>query len=111
LRNPRYSREVSVRELRTKPAEGNQFQATHTVFATVQNGYGRHLTSMQKLDVVNREIIIELHRAINALGADPELLATVGSWGDKLEDEKVLEKLKAWNATKGKLISTISGGA
>lgn len=111
MRNLRYSREVSVRERRTKPAEGNQLQATHTVFATVQNGYGRHLTGMQKLDAVNREIIIELHRAINALGADPELLATVGSWGDKLEDEQVLEKLKAWNATKGKLISTISGGA
>src|ERR1700752_1881094 len=38
LSNLRYSREVSVRERRTKPAEGNQLQATHTVFATVQNG-------------------------------------------------------------------------
>ena len=62
---------------------------------------------MQKLDAVNREIIIELHRAINALGADPELLDTVGSWGDKLEDEQVLEKLKAWNAVKGKFIASI----
>ena len=62
---------------------------------------------MQKLDAVNREIIIELHRAISALGADPELLATVGSWGGNLEDEQVLEKLKAWNAVKGKLIASI----
>jgi hypothetical protein len=44
---------------------------------------------------------------MDALGADPELLATVGSWGDRLEDEKVLENLKAWNAGKGKLISDI----
>jgi hypothetical protein len=62
---------------------------------------------MQRLDTVNREIIRELQRAMDALGADPELLATVGSWGDRLEDEKVLENLKAWNAGKGKLISDI----
>lgn len=31
------------------------------------------------------------------LGADRELLATIGSWGDTLQPEDVLELLKEWN--------------
>jgi len=59
-----------------------------TRFSKARNGYGCHLTGMQKLDAVNREIIIELQRAINA-------------------HQQVLDKFKAWNAVKGKLIASI----
>lgn len=39
------------------------------------------------------EIRAEIYRA----WADRKLLATVGSWGDTLEDGEVLELLKWWN--------------
>jgi len=50
----------------------------------------------------NREIIEELYRALVLLGADSDLLATVGSWGDSLPDEDVLANLKAWNEATAK---------
>ncbi len=62
---------------------------------------------MQKLGTVNRELIRELYRAIDALGADPDLLATVESWGDTLDDHQVLANLKAWNSNRGEIISDI----
>jgi hypothetical protein len=62
---------------------------------------------MQKLGTVDREIIRELYRAIDALGADPDLLATIKSWGDTLEDEQVLANLKAWNSSRGKIIADV----
>lgn len=62
---------------------------------------------MQKLGTVNREIIRELYRSIDALGADPDLLATVESWGDTLDDQQVLANLKAWNSNRGEIISDI----
>lgn len=45
----------------------------------------------------NREIVQELYRTLVLLGADNGLLGTVGSWGDSLSDEDVLENLRAWN--------------
>jgi hypothetical protein len=39
-----------------------------------------------------------LYRKLEALGADRELLAVIGSWGDTLDDEEVLVLLKEWNA-------------
>ena len=39
---------------------------------------------MEKLGTVNCEIIRERYRAIDAVGADPDLLATIESWGDTL---------------------------
>jgi hypothetical protein len=38
-----------------------------------------------------------LYRAFANLGADKKLPATIGSWGDALDDAEVLELLKMWN--------------
>ena len=72
-------------------------------------------------DVVNRQIVRELQKTLDYLGADRaladrsdlyqkletlganrELLAIVGSWGDTLDDEEVLVLLKGWNAAEAK---------
>jgi hypothetical protein len=42
----------------------------------------------------------EISRALVLLGADRELLETVGSWGETLPDKEVLRLLKEWNARK-----------
>jgi hypothetical protein len=42
----------------------------------------------------------EISRALVLLGADRELLGTVGSWGETLPDKEVLRLLKEWNARK-----------
>ncbi len=51
--------------------------------------------SAPALDSLNGELAL--------LGANRELLATVGSWGDTLQPEEVLELLKEWNLAEGKL--------
>jgi hypothetical protein len=40
------------------------------------------------------EIKAELRKAMERLGANRELLATLGSWRDTLDDAEILEKLK-----------------
>lgn len=47
---------------------------------------------------IHPEIISELYRTLVLLGAGSDLLGTVGSWGDSLSDQDVLDNLKAWNA-------------
>ena len=42
----------------------------------------------------------EISYALELLGADRELLATVRSWGDTLPDEEVLRMLRDWNCSK-----------
>jgi hypothetical protein len=37
------------------------------------------------------------------LGADPELLATLGSWQDTLDEAEILKKLKEWNRNQAAL--------
>ncbi len=44
------------------------------------------------------EIHAEIMTALRTLGADRELLGTVGSWGDTLEDAEILRLLKEWNS-------------
>jgi hypothetical protein len=41
----------------------------------------------------------ELYTVLERLGADPELLAVVGSWRDTLDDTDVLAMLKEYNRT------------
>jgi hypothetical protein len=48
---------------------------------------------------VKGQIIGELYVALERLGADEDLLAIVGSWGDTLDDEEVLLLLREHNAT------------
>lgn len=45
------------------------------------------------------EIAGELYTALEKLGAPPKLLGVVGSWGDGLDDQQVLDMLKVWNQT------------
>lgn len=52
---------------------------------------------MQSNLEVKREIVLELYRSLVLLGAQGDLLGTVGSWGDTLPDEDVLAGLRAWN--------------
>ena len=47
----------------------------------------------------HREIVVELYRTLVLLGAQSDLLGTVGSWGDSLSDEAVLSGLRDWNKT------------
>lgn len=44
------------------------------------------------------QIVAELYRTLLLLGADHQLLGTVGSWADGLSDEEVLSSLQAWNS-------------
>lgn len=52
----------------------------------------------------------ELLAALEQLGAHPHLLSIVGSWGDTLTDEAVLEALKDWNAGAFKVETIASTG-
>lgn len=47
---------------------------------------------------IESEIRAEIYTALEKLGADKELLATIGSWGDTLDDREVLELLRMHNA-------------
>jgi hypothetical protein len=44
------------------------------------------------------QIRVEIYKAFEKLGADKRLLATIGSWGDTLDDAAVLDLLKTWNS-------------
>jgi len=49
---------------------------------------------------IEQEIRSEIYVAFENLGADRNLLAAIGSWGDTLADAEVLALLKEWNAEK-----------
>ncbi len=53
---------------------------------------------MQENSQPNRKIVLELYRSLVLLGAESDLLGTVGSWGDALPDEDVLAGIQQWNA-------------
>jgi hypothetical protein len=42
-------------------------------------------------------IISEIYKSFVLLGAEHDLLSTIGSWGDSLSDADVVSGLKAWN--------------
>lgn len=52
------------------------------------------------------QIIKELYKALEGLGAPMELLANVGSWGDTLTEEEVLSCLQHYNQSKSHGIQT-----
>lgn len=52
---------------------------------------------MERTNVVTRDIVAEIYRALVLLGAENDLLGTIGSWGESLPDEDVLANLRAWN--------------
>ena len=51
---------------------------------------------------IEQQIRSEIYRAFEILGADRELLAVVGSWGDTLNDEEILTFFKEWNRDEGR---------
>jgi hypothetical protein len=54
----------------------------------------------------NAEIVSELYRTLVLLGAEFDLLGTIGSWGDSLSDADVLDNLRAWNAATVKQLTS-----
>lgn len=52
---------------------------------------------MERTNAVNPEIKREIYRSLVLLGAESDLLGTVGSWGESLPDEHVLANLRSWN--------------
>jgi len=52
---------------------------------------------MTKTDL---KIIQELLRSLSLLGAKSDLLGTVASWKDTLNDEDVLVSIRVWNNAK-----------
>ena len=53
----------------------------------------------------------EISAIAERAGADPDLLATIGSWGDTLSPKKVLQFLKEWNEEAKVPAEWNSGGA
>jgi hypothetical protein len=49
------------------------------------------------MKTVNREVVAEIYRSLETLGAKFDLLGIVGSWGDSLPESQVLRLLRAWN--------------
>ena len=47
---------------------------------------------------IEMQIRAEIYRAFETLGAEKHLLGIIGSWGDTLDDDVVLELLKLWNS-------------
>jgi hypothetical protein len=45
------------------------------------------------------QIVSEIYAALERLGADEDLLAVVGSWGDTLSDAETLSMLREYNET------------
>lgn len=52
---------------------------------------------MESANKPNPEIVAELYRTLVLLGAQNDLLGTVGSWGTTLPDADVLANLSGWN--------------
>lgn len=52
---------------------------------------------MKAVRGLDREIIGELYRTLVLLGAENDLLGTLGSWKDSLPEQDVLSGLRAWN--------------
>jgi hypothetical protein len=47
---------------------------------------------------MNDLIIAELYRTLLLLGADHQLLGTIGSWADGSSEKDVLTNIQAWNS-------------
>ncbi len=56
---------------------------------------------------IKAQIADEIHQALEDLGAGPELLSVVGSWGDTLDDGNVLRLLRDYNAGRPTLRSLL----
>lgn len=48
------------------------------------------------------QIIEQINVAISLLGGKSDILGTIASWGDTIDDNEVLESLKCWNESTAK---------
>lgn len=55
---------------------------------------------------MKQKIAAEIYKAAERLGAGPELLSILGSYGDTLEDDDILQMLKDFNET-GECLHTV----
>lgn len=51
------------------------------------------------MEKIHYEIIYEICKALQDLGASEDLLSVVAGWGDTLEDDEVLQLLSDYNRT------------
>jgi hypothetical protein len=56
-----------------------------------------HGALLMQAETTDLKIANEIYIALKHLGAEPMLLAIIGSWGDTLSDEEVLSALQDWN--------------
>ena len=49
------------------------------------------------MSVLKLEIVSEIYKAVQNLGGKSDILSIVGSIGDTLDDDTVLDYLKKWN--------------
>lgn len=54
-------------------------------------------SEIETLDRIQYDIIIEISKALTSLGACPDLLGIIGSWGDTLTQKQILSLLKRYN--------------
>lgn len=52
---------------------------------------------ISKLTQTQYEIIAEIAKAAEKLGANSGLIANIMSWGDTLPDNEILDNLRDWN--------------
>jgi hypothetical protein len=48
---------------------------------------------------MKQQIAAEIYKAMERLGAEPDLLSIIGSYGDTLDDDDILGLLKSYNET------------
>jgi hypothetical protein len=63
----------------------------------------RRIAALENQQRVTAAIADELHKILDGLGASPDLLSIVGSYGDTLSDEEILSLLREYNGT-GKVL-------
>lgn len=49
------------------------------------------------MSVLKSEIVSEIYKVIQNLGGKSDILSIIGSIGDTLDDNEILEYLKTWN--------------
>lgn len=42
-------------------------------------------------------IVSEIYKVVEKLGGGSDILAPIGSWGEELSDEQVLDSIRQWN--------------
>lgn len=64
------------------------------------------IEEIERLEGIRGKIGRELYVAAEALGASPDLLAIIGSYGDTLSDEDVLSAMRLYNESGKALIES-----